>query len=307
MVDELGAFAPAAWVHAQGVLSLARTRVMAIVNVTPDSFSDGGRFIAQGEAQPDLAAVEEAARGLVEAGAHILDIGGESTRPGAAPVDAEAEAERVVPAIARLAGLGVPLSVDTRRASVARRAMEAGAAIINDVSGLDDPDMAAVAAETGAGLVIGHLRGVPATMQRDIRFADLLREVTDELAEAVERAVKAGVERPRIVVDPGIGFGKSADQSAALVAAAGWLRQATHCPVLIGASRKSFLGALTDARADGRLTGSLTAALVAVDRGASIVRVHDVAETVEALSVAASIRAAYERHEAAAQGEEGLS
>jgi dihydropteroate synthase len=181
--------------------------------------------------------------------------------------------------------------------------------------------MIALVADTDAGLVVGHLRGQPATMQRDIRFAQLLREVTDELAAAVERAVAAGVERPRIVVDPGIGFGKTPEQSAALVAAAGWLRQATRCPVLVGASRKSFLQAivgggtgfaprdrlgltsrgakartppLTSGGSDDRLPGSLAAAIVAVERGASVLRVHDVGQTVQALAVARSIRAAYD-------------
>ena len=296
MVEELGAFAPAAWVHARGVMSLARPRVMAIVNVTPDSFSDGGRFLRADDREPDIDAIAAIAAKLVADGADILDIGGESTRPGAAPVDPEAELARVLPVIERLRDLGVPLSIDTRRASVARAAVEAGAAIINDVSGLADPDMVHVAARSGAGLVVGHMRGVPATMQHGIRFGDLLREVTDELAAAVERAVEAGVERPRIVVDPGIGFGKSAEQSAALVAASGWLRQATHCPVLVGASRKSFLSTLANcgARPAGeRLTGSVAAALVAVERGASIIRAHDVCETAEALKVATSIREAF--------------
>ena len=304
MSEELGAFAPSAWVHAQGVMSLARPRVMAIVNVTPDSFSDGGRFLRAGDGALDVAAVRDAAAALVREGADILDVGGESTRPGAAPVEPEAELERVLPAIEQLRGLGVPVSIDTRRAAVARAATAAGAAIINDVSGLADPQMAEVAARSGAGLVIGHMRGVPATMQHGIRFADVLREVTDELAGAVERAVAAGVERPRIVVDPGIGFGKSPEQSAALVAAAGWLRQATHCPVLVGASRKSFLQVLasrSSAAPAERITASVAAALVAVERGASIIRVHDVRETVEALAVAASIRAAFEQH--AAEGE----
>jgi dihydropteroate synthase len=178
--------------------------------------------------------------------------------------------------------------------------MAAGAAIVNDVSGLADPEMAEVVARSGAGLVVGHLRGVPATMQQGIRFGDLLREVTDELCEAVERAVAAGVERPRIVVDPGIGFGKAPEQSAALVAAAGWLRQATRCAVLVGASRKSFLHALAGRAArpsaTDRLPGSVAAAVIAVQRGASILRVHDVRETVDALAVAASIEAAFAEH-----------
>lgn len=296
--ETVGAFAPRAWVHARGVLSLERPRVMGIVNLTPDSFYDGGALLRAGQRCVDVEAAVERCRALVRMGADILDLGGESTRPGAEPVSVEEELARVIPVLARLqadAEVDVPLSIDTRHAEVARRAVEAGAAIVNDISGLADPAMADVVAASGAGLVIGHLRGQPRDMQRTVRFVDLLREVTDELAASVDRAVSAGVERPRIVVDPGIGFGKSAEQSSALVAAAGWLRQATGCPVLIGASRKSFLGAITGRDAEGRMAASLAAALVAVEHGASVLRVHDVRETVDALGVAASIRVAFER------------
>lgn len=296
--EEVG-FAARAWVHATGVLSLERPRVMGIINLTPDSFFDGGR-LHDGD-RVDAARARERALALVRQGADVLDLGGESTRPGSAPVDPELEKTRVLGVLEQIADLPVPRSIDTRHADVARAAMAAGAAIVNDVSGLADPDMAGVVAETGAGLVIGHLRGDPATMQHDVRFVDLLREVTDELAEAVERAVVAGVERPRIVVDPGIGFGKTAEQSAALVAAAGWLRQATRCPVLVGASRKGFLGAIVGDGPRDRLPGSLAAALIAVERGASILRVHDVEQTVAALAVARSIREAYDVAEAHAR------
>lgn len=292
-------FAPAAWMHARGVLSLDRPRVMAIVNVTPDSFFDGGR-LHDGSA-PRHRAILEHARRCVRHGADLLDVGGESTRPGSDPVDPEQERERVVPAIEALrrdpALADVPISIDTRRAEVAEAALEAGASIVNDISGLADPAMAPLVARTGAGLVVGHLRGQPRTMQREIRFAHALAEVTDELAATVERAIAAGVERPRILVDPGIGFGKTAEQSAALVAASGWLRQATGCPVLIGASRKSFLRAIVgdaEQAPSQRLAGSLAAALVAVERGASVLRVHDVGDTVQALTVARSIRRAFE-------------
>lgn len=288
---------PAAWVHAHGALALDRPQVMAIINVTPDSFYDGGR-LHDGRA-PRLDAVVEHARRCVQQGADILDVGGESTRPGAEPVDPTQELVRVVPVIERLRGeaslAAVPISIDTRRASVAAAALAAGASIVNDVSGLADPAMARSVAEHGAGLVIGHLRGQPQTMQRGVHFDDVLREVIDELHLRLQRAWSAGVARSRVVVDPGIGFGKKARHSAALVAAAGRLREATGCPVLIGASRKSFLGALTGVReASGRLAGSLAAALVAVEYGASVLRVHDVDETVQALSVARSIRAAYD-------------
>jgi dihydropteroate synthase len=293
---EAPSFVPVAWVHARGVIELGRPRVMAIVNATPDSFFDGGR-LHDGQATRIDEALAHARR-CVAHGADILDVGGESTRPGAPPVDPHEERARVLPLIEALAAdralAGVPISIDTRRASVAAAAMRAGASIVNDISGLLDPEMAPLVARQGAGLVLGHLRGEPRSMQREIRFAHVLREVTDELAARVDLALGAGVERPRILVDPGIGFGKTAEQSAALVAAAGWLRAATGCPVLIGASRKSFLAAITGDRTDDRLAGSLAAALVAVERGASVLRVHDVGATVQALAVASSIRRAYE-------------
>lgn len=287
-----------AWVHARGLIGLEHPRVMAIVNITPDSFFDGGQLY-DGE-RPRMTAVLKYARQCMQHGAALLDVGGESTRPGAEPVPPEEELRRVVPVIEAIradpALRGTPLSVDTRRAEVAEAALRAGVGIVNDVSGLADPDMAAVVARHRAGLCIGHLRGEPRTMQREVHFAHVLREVTDELAQRVEVALAAGLPRTRIVVDPGIGFGKSAEQSAALVAASGWLRQATGCPVLIGASRKSFLGALTGAGGPvgSRLASSLAAAVVAAERGASVLRVHDVGETVQALTVAGSIRRAYD-------------
>ncbi len=238
---------------------------MAIVNVTPDSFFDGGQFLGEDDAAADVPAVRSRCRAFVREGASILDVGGESTRPGARAVAPEAELARVEPVIRALASdrelEGAVVSVDTRRAAVARAAITAGAAIINDVSGLADPEMAAVAAETGAGLVIGHLRGVPETMQSRISFAALVGEVGDELSAAVERAQRAGVSKDRILIDPGIGFGKTAEQSAALVVAARALRERVGCPVLIGASRKSFLGAITRREASERLSGSVAAAL----------------------------------------------
>ena len=285
------------WVHARGVLTLERPRVMAVVNLTPDSFFDGGDLLAPGGEDPNAAMAVRLCRGLVQQGADILDLGGESTRPGAAPVEVTSELRRVLPALRRLRGdpdlADIPISVDTRHAAVASAAMDAGAAIINDISGLADPEMAGVAARTGAGLVVGHLRGEPATMQVDVQFTDLLAEVAAELVAAVERALRAGVAGDRILVDPGIGFGKTVEQSAALVAASMYLTQQTGCPVLIGASRKGFLGALTGRPVGERLIGSVAAAVLAVERGASVVRVHDVAATVEALRVVAGVRSAY--------------
>lgn len=269
---------------------------MAIVNVTPDSFFDGGRWIAQSRLRPNASVVIAQCRRWVEQGADLLDVGGESTRPGAEPVGEDVELARVLPVIEGLradpAFASTPISIDTRRASVARAALTAGATIVNDVSGLADPELASVVAEARAGLVISHLRGEPATMQEHIAFEDLLAEVGDELAAALDRAVAAGVQPEQIVVDPGIGFGKTAAQSAALVGASQLLMRRTGRPVLIGASRKRFLATLTDGKpVEQRMLGSVVAAVVAACHGAAIVRVHDVAETVEALRIHAAIEA----------------
>lgn len=299
MADELstGSGAAPTWVHARGQMRLDVPRVMAVVNLTPDSFFDGGNLLPPGRDDPNAAMAVRRCLGLVHDGADILDLGGESTRPGAEPVPSDIELRRVLPVLQRLVADAtlalVPISIDTRRAVVARAAMAAGAAIINDVSGLADPAMATVAAETGAGLVLGHLRGEPATMQHGIAFTDILAEVAAELSKAVERALRAGVASECIVVDPGIGFGKTAEQSAALVAAALDLAHATGCPVLVGASRKAFLGAITGRAVGERMIASVAAAVVAVEHGASIVRVHDVGPTAEALRVAAAVRRAY--------------
>jgi dihydropteroate synthase len=285
------------WVHARGEIRLDVPRVMAVVNLTPDSFFDGGNLLPPGRDDPNAAMAVRRCLGLVQDGADILDLGGESTRPGAEPVAPEIELRRVLPVLRRLVAdpalARVPISLDTRNAAVARAGMLAGAAIINDVSGLADPAMAVIVAETGAGLVVGHLRGVPADMQRSIAFTDVLAEVSAELARVVERALRAGVAGDRIVVDPGIGFGKTAEQSAALVGAAFDLAQATGCPVLVGASRKAFLGVITGRTVEERMIASVAAAVVAVERGASVVRVHDVGPTAEALRVSAAVRRAY--------------
>ncbi len=286
------------WRHAGGSLSLDHPVVMAVLNVTADSFHDGGTLLVDGSVL--RAKVRHAAAAAVDAGARLLDIGGESTRPGAEPVDPAVERERVAAAIGALEGIDAPISVDTRRAEVADAALEAGAVIVNDVSGLDDPAMAEVVARRGAGVVIGHLRGNPQTMQARISFERLLAEVTFELGRAVQRALAAGISRAQIVVDPGVGFGKSPQQSAALVASAGSIERELGVPVMIGASRKSFIGAVTPCEAAQRLPGSLAAAVVAVQRGASVIRVHDVPETVQALAVAEAIERASAREEARA-------
>lgn len=283
-----------AWRAGGRTIDLRRPRIMGIVNVTPDSFFDGGKLVAPGADRPNVAVVLRKAEALVRDGAAILDVGGESTRPGAEPVPPDREAARVLPVIEALVrAFDVPVSVDTRRAATARHALGAGAAIVNDVSGLADPAMAAVVAEAGAGVVISHLRGEPRTMQATIRFERLLEEVAAELSEAVARARAAGVADDAIVVDPGIGFGKTARQSAALAAAGAHLETATGRPVLVGASRKRFLGALSGRDLDARLVPSVAAAVIAVAGGARIVRVHDVAATKAALDVACGIAEAF--------------
>jgi len=271
-------------------LSLGEPVVMAVLNVTPDSFHDGG--VLASSTGSDVARVRAAAEAAVRDGARLLDVGGESTRPGADPVPPSEERARVVPAIEALVELGVPVSVDTRRASVARAALKAGASIVNDVSGLQDSEMAAVVAEFGAGLAIGHLRGQPKTMQSGIAFGDLLAEIAGELEASLSRATSAGVPSSHLVVDPGVGFGKTHSQSAALVVSGADLRARLGVPVMIGASRKSFIGAVVESSPAERLPGSLAAAVLAVTHGADIVRVHDVAQTVQAVAVGLAIDAA---------------
>jgi dihydropteroate synthase len=255
--------------------------IMGIVNVTPDSFSDGGEFI-------EAAAAIAHGRRLAAEGAEILDVGGESTRPGAAEVPAREEIERVLPVVEALSGRGHTVSIDTSKARVADRALDAGAAIVNDVTALADPDMAGVCAEHGCGLVLMHMKGNPRTMQENPAYEDVLAEVRDFLAERVERAVAAGVDEERIWVDPGIGFGKNVDHNLELIERLGELRELGR-PVVLGASRKSFLGRLTGREVGERLGGSLAAAVLGVARGADVLRVHDVRETRDALTVAEAI------------------
>jgi dihydropteroate synthase len=261
-----------------------RTLVMGIVNVTPDSFSDGGLFPSADEA------VRHGAR-LVDAGADLLDVGGESTRPGAAAVDVEEELRRVIPVIEGLAK-GVPetpVSVDTRKPEVAGAALEVGARIVNDVTaGRDDAMFAAVEA-SGAGIVLMHMLGEPQTMQDDPRYDDVVGEVHGFLRERIEAAVFAGIPEERVCIDPGIGFGKNVDHNLALLRSIPALRP-LGAAVLVGASRKRFLGTLTGVEEPtDRLEGSLAAAVLAASLGADVVRVHDVAETVRALKVADAV------------------
>lgn len=258
-------------------LSLARPLIMGVVNVTPDSFSDGGRFFS-------TAAAVAHARQLIAEGADLLDIGGESTRPGAIPVTLDEERRRVLPVLETLADAGVPLSVDTQKPGMMREAAAAGAAMINDINGFESPGALEVIAATGCAICIMHKQGDPQTMQQAPRYADVVIEVRDYLRRRIAAAERAGIARDRIVVDPGFGFGKTLDHNLEL------LRQldviaAPEVPVLAGLSRKSMIGKLTG-HADGdRLAGSIAAALLAVRRGAAIVRVHDVAATRDALAV----------------------
>ncbi len=252
--------------------------VMGILNVTPDSFSDGGRFNSA-----DKALVH--ARAMAEAGADIIDIGAESTRPGFSPVEEAEEWRRLEPLLAPLLALGLPLSIDTSKASIARRAAALGAAVINDVTGLrGDPDMAAAAAESGAALVIMHHRQGIQNQEIDPAL-DIVADMLGFFETSLALAEKAGVRREKIVLDPGIGFGKSLAQNVRAVAATQTLRRHFALPVLIGVSRKRFLGALTGAPTEGRLAATLAANLAALARGAAIFRVHDVAEHVAAFKV----------------------
>jgi dihydropteroate synthase len=260
---------------------------MGIVNVTPDSFSDGGLFVGAEEA------VAHGAR-LVDEGADIVDVGGESTRPGADDVPVQTELDRVVPVIEglRRARPEACVSVDTRRALVAEAAVDAGACIVNDVSAGRDASMFPFVARAGAGMVLLHMLGEPRTMQDDPRYDDVVGEVHEFLRERVEAAVFAGVEVDRLAIDPGIGFGKTLEHNVALLKAVPRFTD-LDAAVVIGASRKRFLGTLTgEEEASARLEGSLAAAVVAAIGGADVVRVHDVGETVRALAVADAVRRA---------------
>jgi dihydropteroate synthase len=261
-------------------LAMDRTRLMGIVNVTPDSFSDGGQWLDPG------AAVDHGLR-LEAEGADILDIGGESTRPGAEPIGVDEELRRVIPVVAGLAGqVRVPISIDTRNAEVMRRAADAGAGMINDVAALGyDPDALCVVAESGLPVVLMHAQGDPRTMQLDPRYDDVVLDVYDWLEARISACEAAGIGRERIVVDPGIGFGKTVAHNLALLASLS-IFHGLGCPILLGASRKSFIGRLGGgAPADRRMPGSVAAALLGAAQGVQMLRVHDVAETRQALAL----------------------
>ncbi|OLE55702.1 MAG: dihydropteroate synthase [Acidobacteria bacterium 13_1_20CM_3_53_8] len=278
------------WKLARRTLLLGeRTLLMGVLNVTPDSFSDGGEFFSLDRA---LAHAEE----MVNEGADILDIGGESTRPGLKPVEAEEEKRRVLPVIERLADrIKIPISIDTTKAAVARAALDAGAEIVNDISGLRfDPRIADEAARSRAGLVLMHSRGTLETMHKLEPVPDIFNEIVGSLTNSIEEAERRGVARERIALDPGIGFSKSPEQNLELVARLDKLVQKfPDFPVLIGTSRKSFIGRLLGgAPAPSRLHGTMATVTVAVLRGAHIVRVHDVKAAHETVRVADMVKRA---------------
>ena len=260
-----------------------RTLVMGILNITPDSFSDGGRFLDR------ATAVAHATR-MVDDGADILDVGGESTRPGSNPVSADEELERVHPLIERLAELhpAVPVSIDTRKADVAAEALDAGATIVNDVSGGADPAMFDVVRDREAAVVLMHMRGDPTTMQEAPHYDDVVGEVHEYLRQRIEAAELAGIDPERIAIDPGIGFGKDLDHNLELMHGVDALLDLGR-PVLVGPSRKKFIGTILDLPVEERVEGTVGAVVWMVARGAHLVRVHDVREVVRAVRVSDAI------------------
>ena len=258
-------------------LPLDRPLLMGVVNVTPDSFSDGGRFL-----DPEAAAAH--ARRLAEEGADLIDVGGESTRPGAAPVSEQEELERILPWLEKLKGLEKPVSIDTRRPAVMKAALAAGASMINDVRALAEPYAHEAVATTGCAVCLMHMKGDPRTMQHSPHYDDVTREVKAFLKDAVRKARFAGIGMDRIVVDPGFGFGKTAAHNLALLRNLSELKD-LGVPLLVGVSRKSTIGAVTGRPVEERLAGSLAMALLALQGGATILRVHDVKETKDVIAV----------------------
>jgi dihydropteroate synthase len=261
------------------------TKLMGVVNVTPDSFSDGGLFL-----DPEAAIAH--GRQLAAQGADLLDVGGESTRPGAQAVRAAEERERIEPVVGGLAGgggAGVPVSIDTSKASVAAAALDAGAEIVNDVTALRaDPELAALCADRDCGLVLMHMLGTPRTMQDNPTYDDVVDDVKSFLAERVEAAMAAGIDEERIYIDPGIGFGKTLDHNLELLRRLGELRDLGR-PIVVGTSRKSFIGKLTGRDVDERLGGTIASNVLAAIAGADVVRGHDVLELRQAIDVAETI------------------
>jgi len=256
-----------------------RPLIMGILNVTPDSFSDGGRFL-----KPEKAF--DQAMFMIESGADIIDVGGESSRPGSEGVSLDEELERVIPMIEKISEESdIAISIDTVKSDVAEKAIDAGACIINDISGLTkDLKIAELAAERGAYVVLMHMRGTPKDMQENTDYDDIIAEISSFLTDSAHKAINAGVEKHRIIIDPGIGFGKSAEGNFMILKNLDRFLKLHH-PILVGTSRKSFIGKALDLDVNHRLEGSLAAACYAVLNGADIVRVHDVAETKRALTI----------------------
>ena len=254
-----------------------RPLIMGVVNVTPDSFSDGGRYL-------DSAKALSHAKKLIDDGADLVDIGGESTRPGAQPVSEDEELARVLPLVQALRDSPIPVSVDTRRPRVMREAIQAGASMINDVEALESPGALEAVAASDCGLCLMHKKGDPATMQRDPSYADVVAEVKAYLAARIDAAERAGIARDRITIDPGFGFGKNRAHNLELLRRLAEFRS-LGVAVIAGLSRKSMLGGITGKPVDERLAASIAAAVLAAERGAHILRVHDVAETKDALAV----------------------
>jgi dihydropteroate synthase len=256
---------------------------MGIVNVTPDSFSDGGLFL-------DAAAAVEHGRELAAQGADVVDVGGESTRPGAAEVSAEEELARTRPVVSGLAGDGIAVSIDTSKAVVAEAALDAGAAIVNDVTALrGDPSLGGVCADRGCEVVLMHMLGTPRTMQRDPVYDDVVDDVRAFLAERIEAALQAGIAEERIWVDPGIGFGKTVEHNVELLRRLGELRDLGR-PIVVGTSRKSFIGKLTGREITGRIGGTIASNVLALRAGAEMLRVHDVRAVADAVTIAEAIQ-----------------
>lgn len=262
-------------------LDLSKPRVMGIVNVTPDSFSDGGKFNTTEKA------IAHALQ-LVEEGADILDIGGESTRPDATPVPLDEELKRVIPVIEGLRDVGVPLSIDTYKPQVMQAAITAGADIVNDVCALREPQALEIVATSQAGVCLMHMQGRPQTMQADPQYDDVVSEVRDFLKDRLDAAVQAGIDRSRIVLDPGFGFGKRTAHNLTLLNHLNDI-QALGLPLLIGLSRKSVLGQVVGSSVDERIHASIAASVVSVMKGANIVRVHDVKPTIDALKIVQAV------------------
>lgn len=277
---------------ADSIFPRERVTLVGVLNITPDSFSDGGRFFEGSHGRLDIDRAVASGLELVSQGAHVIDVGGESTRPGSRAVEAAIQIERVVPVIEELAHrIAVPISVDTRSAEVAESALAAGACVVNDISGLGhESSLAERVAAADATLVLGHMRGDPETMRSLCSYTDLREEIAGELDEAVDHALTAGVARERLVVDPGIGFAKDALQSFGLLGCAGWFGERLGLPVLVGPSRKSFLGTAVSGPANERDEATWAACAVAAFAGADAVRVHDVAGASLAVKVGRAAR-----------------